>query len=483
MGNKYLDTDLLDRAIIFAVKAHANTERRGKGFPYIVHPMEAVEIAATITKDQEILAAAALHDTVEDTDVTIDIIREQFGDRIARLVEAESDVFVEGQTEEESWHQRKQAAIDRLAAAPYDAKIVAMGDKLSNMRAIARDFTKMGDELWKIFHTKDPREHEWHYRGLAQSLSDLSDTFAYSEFVTLIQQVFTKAGHNNDTEMVLVDMNDYTLSGEGFTAQTYNHKDGDTIIKLYKSFVPAEVPIKERTVAQKILALGIDTPSSGRLVTDGERKGVEFQRISPKKSFSRAISQEPERLEEYAVRFAHQCKAFHSIQCDTSFFPNAKDIFYDIVDKSTLYGPEDKKRIKEFIYRTPHATTCIHGDMHIGNIIVTPDDGKDWASGEKEYWIDLADFRYGNPLFDMGMWYFVTHNKVEPMIIDIFHLTCAQMLEVWKIFVREYFPGEKLEDVDNRCKPYAALMMMQFCNQGTDTPDMKETIYETFKNI
>ena len=69
MANKPLDTTLLDRAIIFAVRAHAGTERRGKGFPYIVHPMEAVEIVATMTRDQELLAAAALHDTVEDTDV------------------------------------------------------------------------------------------------------------------------------------------------------------------------------------------------------------------------------------------------------------------------------------------------------------------------------------------------------------------------------------------------------------------------------
>ena len=53
MANKYMDTGLLDRAIVFAVQAHHNSERRGKGFPYIVHPMEAVEIVATITPDQE----------------------------------------------------------------------------------------------------------------------------------------------------------------------------------------------------------------------------------------------------------------------------------------------------------------------------------------------------------------------------------------------------------------------------------------------
>ncbi len=190
MANKYMDTDLLDRAIVFAVKAHHNTERRGKGFPYIVHPMEAVEIVATITPDQELLAAAALHDTIEDTDITVDDLRQEFGNRVAELVEAESDKFAEGVSEEDSWHERKQAAIDRLRQAPHDAKIVAMGDKLSNMRAIARDYAIKGDELWKIFHVTDKASHEWHYRGLADSLSELSNTFAYKEFISLINQVF-----------------------------------------------------------------------------------------------------------------------------------------------------------------------------------------------------------------------------------------------------------------------------------------------------
>lgn len=192
MANKPLNTELLDRAILFAVRAHAGTERRGKGFPYIVHPMEAVSIVATMTADQELLAAAALHDTVEDTDVTVEQLRAEFGDRIAALVADESDTFEPGVSEEESWHARKQAAIDRLARASHDAKMVALGDKLSNMRAIARDYAVQGDALWSLFHESDPAAHEWHYRGLADSLRELSDTFAFQEFESLINQVFTK---------------------------------------------------------------------------------------------------------------------------------------------------------------------------------------------------------------------------------------------------------------------------------------------------
>ena len=188
--NKPLDTELLDRAIVFAVRAHAGTERRGKGFPYIVHPMEAIEIVATMTPDQELLAAAALHDTVEDTDVTLEQIRDEFGDRVAELVAAESEDKDCSVSKEESWHARKQAAIDRLASASRDSKIVALGDKLSNMRAIARDYSIQGDSLWNIFNTKDRKEHEWHYRELAVALQELQDTFAYKEFEQLINQVF-----------------------------------------------------------------------------------------------------------------------------------------------------------------------------------------------------------------------------------------------------------------------------------------------------
>lgn len=190
MANKPLDTELLDRAIVFAVRAHAGTERRGKGFPYIIHPMEAVEIVATMTPDQELLAAAALHDTVEDTNVTIEQIRIEFGERVASLVAADSDIEVSGVSREESWRIRKQATIDRLAGASRDAKIVALGDKLSNMRAIARDYAVQGDALWNLFRMKDRKDHEWHYRGLATSLNELQDTFAYKEFEQLVNQVF-----------------------------------------------------------------------------------------------------------------------------------------------------------------------------------------------------------------------------------------------------------------------------------------------------
>lgn len=190
MGNKACDTTLFDKAAKFAIDAHRGTERRGKGHPYVIHVMEAASIVATITNDPELLAAAVLHDVIEDTDYTAEDIKNQFGEKVASLVVTESDVVIEGKTESESWHERKQAAIDRLKATSHEGKIVALGDKLSNMRAIARDYDAQGEELWNLFHVNDPKEHKWHYEGLAASLSELKETEAYKEFEYLIKKVF-----------------------------------------------------------------------------------------------------------------------------------------------------------------------------------------------------------------------------------------------------------------------------------------------------
>ena len=192
MSEKKMDTSLLDKAIQFAVKAHSGVERRGKGFPYIVHPMEAVAIVASITSDQEMLAAAMLHDVVEDTIYTEEDIRKEFGDRIARLVASETDIVIDGKAESESWVERKQYAIDRLAKLDIDAKIVSLGDKLSNARAMLNDYEQMGDELWNKFHVSDPKLQKWHYEGLRDSFKGLEGTLAYEEFCEIINKLFKK---------------------------------------------------------------------------------------------------------------------------------------------------------------------------------------------------------------------------------------------------------------------------------------------------
>jgi len=132
--------DLLDKAIIFATEKHSNMTRKGVDMPYIVHPLEAVAIAASITNDPEILAAAALHDVVEDTPVTMEEIEVIFGKRVAELIAADNEDKMPYIPPSESWKIRKDATITLLQSASCDEKIIVLADKLSNIRTLSREF-------------------------------------------------------------------------------------------------------------------------------------------------------------------------------------------------------------------------------------------------------------------------------------------------------------------------------------------------------
>ena len=181
---------LLDKAIIFAVNAHRDQLRKGSNAPYILHPMEAAAIVAAMTDDEEVIAAAVLHDTVEDTAVTLDEICEQFGKRVAELVAAESENKREDKPAASTWKIRKEETIEHLKTAPKEVKMLTLGDKLSNIRSICRDYEAQGDALWQRFNQNDKNEHRWYYKSIADCLSDLCEYPAYKEYVFLAEKTF-----------------------------------------------------------------------------------------------------------------------------------------------------------------------------------------------------------------------------------------------------------------------------------------------------
>ncbi|MBR2041231.1 MAG: HD domain-containing protein [Oscillospiraceae bacterium] len=182
---------MVEKAMIFASNAHCGDFRKGTKIPYIVHPMEAGAIAASITDDENVIAAAILHDTLEDTSVTAEDIRKEFGDEVLRLIESDSENKREDLPPEETWKIRKQETIDFLCnKADVNEKIIAISDKLSNIRAIYRDYQKLGDKLWERFNQKDKNEHAWYYKSFIETLSELKDTAAYEEYYELTIKIF-----------------------------------------------------------------------------------------------------------------------------------------------------------------------------------------------------------------------------------------------------------------------------------------------------
>ena len=187
---------LLDEAIELATRAHEGQVRKLKDTPYILHPMEVAVIVSTLTSDEEILAAAVLHDTVEDTYVTIEEIYENFGYRVGALVSSETENKRTDIPPAETWKIRKEESLAEMKANKDPAvKMLWLGDKLSNLRSMYQIWLDRGDKVFSYFHQKDKAEHAWYYRTVMENVEELSNTAAYKEYTQLYKVIF--GGVNN----------------------------------------------------------------------------------------------------------------------------------------------------------------------------------------------------------------------------------------------------------------------------------------------
>lgn len=183
--------ELISQAIAFALGAHDNMRRKSSNQPYILHPLEALVIVGSITDDQEILAAAVLHDVVEDAGVTPEEIEERFGARVRELVMSETEDKRPELPPEETWKLRKEEAVrDLQESGDLAVKMLYLGDKLSNLRSIHRDLQTQGPSLWNRFNQKDPEEHHWYYRSIAEATRELSRSQVWQEYDRRINEIF-----------------------------------------------------------------------------------------------------------------------------------------------------------------------------------------------------------------------------------------------------------------------------------------------------
>ena len=183
--------ELVSEAISFAVKAHDGMRRKNSNNPYILHPMEAAVIAGTMTTDQEVIAAAILHDVVEDADIAIEEIEEKFGKRVRELVESETEDKRAELPPIDTWRIRKEETLSVLKNTnDMGILMVWLGDKLANIRSIYREWRKEGNSVWLNFNQKNVNEQEWYYKSILKYTERLSDTLAWNEYKTITELMF-----------------------------------------------------------------------------------------------------------------------------------------------------------------------------------------------------------------------------------------------------------------------------------------------------
>jgi len=182
-----MEHTLLNHALNFAAQAHAHQKRKGTAVPYIVHPVGVMLVLLEFeVREPELLAAALLHDTVEDTATTLEDLRRTFGLRVAEIVEGCSEP-----DKGDTWENRKHHTVEYLKTAPPEIILVSAADKLHNLRSMVTDEMEWGAALWARFK-RGRAQTGWYYRALADSFSGgpLGQHPLIVEFAALTQRFF-----------------------------------------------------------------------------------------------------------------------------------------------------------------------------------------------------------------------------------------------------------------------------------------------------
>lgn len=186
----------LEKAYRYAANAHHGQYRKGTQIPYFTHIITTVNYCMELTDDIEVLQAAILHDTVEDTPVTLEDLQREFGERVARIVEADTEDKRRDRPASETWEIRKRETILQLTNKPREAKIVMLADKAANAEALLKEWERLGDAVWNKFNMRDKKKQEWYFRSVADCLAEFSDTSVMKKLMEYIDRLFgKKAGH------------------------------------------------------------------------------------------------------------------------------------------------------------------------------------------------------------------------------------------------------------------------------------------------
>lgn len=180
---------VVEKAIEVATQAHDRQYRKSSGVPYVSHPFMVGMILMKAGCPEELVAAGILHDVVEDTYMTLEDIRLEFGEQVAYIVEGCSEP-----NKALPWEDRKRHTIDFLKDAPIEIKLVSGADKLHNSLSILREQKLMGEEVWERF--KRGRDKQaWYYHGIVESLhsglpAEHSELFIFQELKRNVYLLF-----------------------------------------------------------------------------------------------------------------------------------------------------------------------------------------------------------------------------------------------------------------------------------------------------
>jgi (p)ppGpp synthase/HD superfamily hydrolase len=167
MDKQHTYSERYERALRLAVTLHRHQTRKGSGLPYVVHPIHVSVILLRHGFSTEAGIAGLLHDIVEDQGYDLDEITEQFGPRVARMVDALSERKRDAQGQKRAWKVRKREALEQIREASREAVAIKAADALHNAESFVEDLKREGPQIWHHFN-QGPEPQLAYYRRIVE---------------------------------------------------------------------------------------------------------------------------------------------------------------------------------------------------------------------------------------------------------------------------------------------------------------------------
>jgi len=145
-------SERIELAVQAAALLHRNQVRKGPAkLPYVSHLFSVALLVADYTDDEDVIVAALLHDTLEDTEYSPEELENDFGGKVRKLVEGVSEHINADGAKRKPWKERKQQYLEHLASAPEGSLIISAADKIHNMRSIVEQYYNDHDAFRRDF--------------------------------------------------------------------------------------------------------------------------------------------------------------------------------------------------------------------------------------------------------------------------------------------------------------------------------------------
>lgn len=188
LGQRFTD------AVRYALEVHGQQARKGTTIPYAGHLFGVASLVIDDSGDEAQIIAALLHDAMEDGGgrSRLDDIRINFGDRVARIVEACSDSDAQDPGQKTEWLPRKREYLRHLRHLPEDSVRVSIADKLHNARAILNDWRRDGDQIFDRFNGKKTGTL-WYYACVVNALGNHRGSPLFQELERTVRELWRLA--------------------------------------------------------------------------------------------------------------------------------------------------------------------------------------------------------------------------------------------------------------------------------------------------